>query len=587
MSEYIRNESTGVWERAGFDGIAYSDGEVREDGILAALRACRDVGSMSAELQAHIVDWPSEYHFSPVRHNLLRSVDFRAADRILELGCGCGAITRFLGESGAAVLAVEGSRRRAQIAAERCRDLPNVRIVCDNLATFHTPERFDVVTLIGVLEYARQFIDAEDPALECLRRARSWLAEGGTLMLAIENQLGLKYFAGCAEDHLGRPYYGIEGLYGARTAATFGRKQLTELLGRAGFPGQDWHYPFPDYKLPAVIVSEPALSSAQLDVPSLLFRAPSRDYGGSRGRAFDEALARRTAWNNGLLADTANSFLVMARAGGPPTRRAHGLVNAFNLSRHPRYCTTARFDLLEGGAARVSRSYVFPAQERGSADARFAHRLVEEDYVRGPLLVESLRALARVGWSMDALAQWAQPWASFLKRNVLPSAPRSLPPHFIDCTPFNCVVSESGKLVYIDAEWSAAGPVPLSWVFIRGLAISLEDCLRAGDPDTDRRAIVVGLGKRCGIELAEADFDLADKWETEFQAFCRLTPPASPLLGAMLDAPPAGDVPVFDALLEARRQTERVMNSRSMRITKPLRAATGLLRSLRAFLSSR
>jgi hypothetical protein len=118
-----------------------------------------------------------------------------------------------------------------------------------------------VVTLIGVLEYSRRFIDAADPVLECLRRARSWLAEGGMLILAIENQLGLKYFAGCAEDHLDLPYAGIEGLYGKRTAVTFGRRELAELLARAGFASQEWHFPFPDYKLPGVVVANPPCPS--------------------------------------------------------------------------------------------------------------------------------------------------------------------------------------------------------------------------------------------------------------------------------------------------------------------------------------
>jgi len=586
MTEYIRNASTRVWERPGFDGIAYSDGEDAEERLLAVLRQCRDVSSASAELRPHIADWPSEYHLSPARHNLLRPFAFRPSDRILELGCGCGAITRFLGESGAAVLGVEGSRRRARIAAERCRDLSNVRVACDNLASFQTAERFDVVTLIGVLEYARRFIDAADPVQECLRRARSWLAEGGVLILAIENQLGLKYFAGCAEDHLDRPYYGIEGLYGERTAVTFGRKELAALLTQAGFSGQEWHYPFPDYKLPTVVVGEPALSLAQFDVPSLLFRARSLDYRGSRLRAFDESLARRSAWKNGLLGDTANSFLVIAQTGGARSRTANALASAFNFSRHPKYCTATRFDLQDGGAVRVSRSYALPGESRDPDGARFTHRLVDEAYASGPLLVESLHALARAGWTMDALAQWVRPWVSLLKGNLVPGASRNLPPQFIDCTPFNCVRAASGELAYIDAEWSAAEPIPLSWVFIRGLAYSLGDCLQPGEPMTDRRSIVVALGKRCGIDLAEADFDLAEKWEMEFQAHCRPTPPGRALLAEMLDIPPGGSVSIFDALVEAERETQRMRNSRSWRITKPLRSALDLARRLRAYLAS-
>ena len=37
-----------------------------------------------------------------------------------------------------------------------------------------------------------------------LQRVRSLLKPEGKLIVAIENQLGLKYFAGAPEDHLGQ-----------------------------------------------------------------------------------------------------------------------------------------------------------------------------------------------------------------------------------------------------------------------------------------------------------------------------------------------------------------------------------------------
>ena len=37
------------------------------------------------------------------------------------------------------------------------------------------------------------------------QKVSSCLKPGGKLYVAIENKLGLKYFAGCSEDHLGRP----------------------------------------------------------------------------------------------------------------------------------------------------------------------------------------------------------------------------------------------------------------------------------------------------------------------------------------------------------------------------------------------
>lgn len=539
------------------------------------VKGSKDVSAASAELRSHIDDWPSEYHLSPARHNLLRAFPLGARDRVLELGAGCGAITRYLGESGAAVLAVEGSRRRAGIAAERCRDLANVRVACDNLASFETAERFDVVTLIGVLEYSRRFIDAPDPVLECLRRARAWLAEGGTLVLAIENRLGMKYFAGCAEDHLDRAFAGVEDLYGSATAVTFGKGELATLLAEAGFRSQEWFYPFPDYKVPAVVVSEEAMAEPRFDVPALVFRARSRDYRGSRLRLFDESLARRAAWKNGLLADTANSFLVLAKASGP-SRAAGGLAHAYNVSRHAQYCTAARF-AEHGGALRVERSYLWPA---AGAGVRFAHRLVSEPYVPGPLLVESLHRLARTDWSVDSLARWAMPWVALLKDATTPEAPRSLPGHYIDCTPFNCVESADG-LAYIDSEWSAAEPVPLGWVFIRGLAYAFGECLEPAAGSPTRRALIERIAARTGPGITAEDFDRAREWEQAFQAQCRPLAAGRAVLDEMLDRPPGGESDALAELDAVARELERTRSSRSWRLTQPLRSGLDLLRRLR------
>ena len=116
---YSRDPLTRVEILKRHAGIAYSDGDALEKGLLATLGQCRDISSSSEQLRGHIRDWPSEYHFSPVRHNLLRPFAIGSATRVLELGCGCGAMTRYLGERAASVVAVEGSALRAAIAAER------------------------------------------------------------------------------------------------------------------------------------------------------------------------------------------------------------------------------------------------------------------------------------------------------------------------------------------------------------------------------------------------------------------------------------------------------------------------------------
>src|SRR5580704_5498762 len=190
--------------------FSYSDGAEAESRLLTVVTSANDRSTFSPELTASITDCVSEYHLSKSRHCLLRPLGIQAGNKVLELGCGCGAITRFLGEIGADVVAVEGSLARAHIAAERCRDLANVRIIVDDLLRFETEERFDFILLIGVLEYAAVFSDYANPFEHYLRAVAHLLGPDGKLVVAIENKVGLKYFNGCGEDHVGAPFFGVQ-----------------------------------------------------------------------------------------------------------------------------------------------------------------------------------------------------------------------------------------------------------------------------------------------------------------------------------------------------------------------------------------
>jgi SAM-dependent methyltransferase len=355
MSEriYCFNKELRVWLTPEHDTMAYSDGEAVERQLLESLRKCRDLSSTSDELRKRIVDWPTEYHLSPQRHALLRPFTILPGDRVLELGCGCGAITRHLGETGATVVAVEGSQIRAQIAAERCRDLPNVSVYCDNLAAFENPDEFDFVTLIGVLEYSPQFIVGEDPVGTCLCKAKSHLRDCGSLILAIENRLGLKYLSGCKEDHVGHAFFGIEDLYDASTAVTLGRVELLTSLEAAGFAASQTLFPFPDYKLPDIIISEAGLADPRFRTSELLLRNHSPDRVAAGPRAFSEPLAWVTVCRNDLLPDLSNSFLVIAGKSGAAiqSRLRSFLAVSFTGRRVRRYITETLFHCAEGAIA--------------------------------------------------------------------------------------------------------------------------------------------------------------------------------------------------------------------------------------------
>ena len=135
---------------------------------------------------------------------------------------------------------------------------------------FVTEEKFDCITLIGVLEYSNLFIKGDNPPLAMLNKAKQLLRPGGHIIIAIENKLGLKYLAGAPEDHSGVAFFGIENKYTKDTAITFGQRELRLLLQQAGLNGAQFFYPFPDYKLPVTIITDNGLKKPGFDVSGLL-----------------------------------------------------------------------------------------------------------------------------------------------------------------------------------------------------------------------------------------------------------------------------------------------------------------------------
>jgi len=60
-----------------------------------------------------------------------------------------------------------------------------------------------IICLIGVFEYGQAYIGGKTPYEDFLKILQKHLAPDGRIVIAIENKYGLKYFAGCKEDHLG------------------------------------------------------------------------------------------------------------------------------------------------------------------------------------------------------------------------------------------------------------------------------------------------------------------------------------------------------------------------------------------------
>ncbi len=314
LSKNFTKTEHGVWvDKAQVKDFGYTDGAWVEKYLTDAFNATDDLSTSSAELETHIIDWNTEYHLTRKRHNLLANLSYDRNHSVLEIGCGCGAISRFLGETFDNVTSVEGSYERARLARMRTRDLESVEVVNSRFQDLGVEHAFDAVFCIGVWEYSPSYVDGPTPFEDGLAAMKRMLKPGGYLVLAIENQFGLKYLANSREDHTGTFFEGPEGY--PRTShrvSTFGRKELEKRLADIGETAE-FFYPVPDYKIPDALLSEKAFDT--VDCGELLAAFPERDYAGQKPPFFDTRLVWPQLTKNGMAMDMANSFLVVV--GGP------------------------------------------------------------------------------------------------------------------------------------------------------------------------------------------------------------------------------------------------------------------------------
>ncbi|MEH6525061.1 MAG: methyltransferase [Sneathiella sp.] len=458
--------------------FGYSEGDKTEDALFEIVQSTSDTSAGSDDLFGHVHDWATKYHFSRSRFCLLKPLEplMRDAD-VLEIGAGCGAITPYLCEVANTVTAIEGSERRARITASRCKSFSNITVICDNFDLVNTGEKYDFITLIGVLEYSQAFVKGEDPAFEMLKKCNAMLKPNGKLVIAIENKLGLKYFAGAPEDHLGKAHSGIYDLYDDKPVRTFGKQEITRKLKKV-FNNADFYYPFPDYKLPKLVVSEQAFDLIEPEkrdcLKGVLQRGQADIQAQSYPRHFSEAMSFDAIIDNDILGDVSNSFLIVA--GDKTVFDPSGGPFAWTFSTERRKCFN-KLNVFEftDGIVNIQSSYLhdMPRKE----DTTYSHHIVDEAYISGISLLKQLYKLLAEGKQSETdILDWARPWCELvLELGSSSSGKRVIDGQYCDLIPENTIIGSDGSLQKFDQEWRYASEIPIDWLILRGLRMSLDN----------------------------------------------------------------------------------------------------------------
>ena len=463
----LGNDVYGTPSREQVD-FGYSDGEQVEQYLFKVLSEADDLSSRSSELQSKIIDWPSEYHLTSDRANLLRGFDLSSIKTALELGSGCGAISRYLGEQGILVDAIEGSAIRADLGKKRCRDLQNVRVINANYNDLKLPKQhYDLILFVGVIEYARRFRPKSktnrDAALEILSEAKRYLAPDGVILVAIENRLGLKYMLGHHEDHYSKRYVGIDGYPDSAGIATYSHDEWQALIAQSGFSHHSFAFPFPDYKIPRVVLSEPYVRHnpyAYNHLEGLV----SRDYTAPARRDPGELIAWQTAANGDFLHTVANSFCVLM---GMNQTVIDG-INNFDFFHGPgpgrklEYAVSTR--KLRGTDV-VTKT---PLANREATSSGVSQDVVQDTqdhpFLHGPLLSAKWLRTILIYVRREEFVELVQHYYHFLGEQDKKEGGLK-----IDMLPINIVIGPKGQYQLFDQEWSVDWEISREFVLFRAL----------------------------------------------------------------------------------------------------------------------
>jgi len=479
MKDFVFDKTLGIYTRPGAS-LDYSDSS--EEYLFNVFRNLKNVTSNSSELLSYIKDWPTKYHLSLRRANILKAVlDVLDVNTdVLELGSGCGAVTRWLGESFHSVDAIEGSGLRALVTRERTRDLSNVNVYCgDILDLSYSAGKYGLVTLIGVMEYIPLRVEKQDSretsCINFLQKLKSSLREDGVLLIAIENKFGAKYFSGCKEDHTNRLFEGLIG-YPNQTPVTFGRDELRAILMAAGFDNIQFYHVLPDYKLPETFIKEDdELLSLSLHN---WIKTPFEDYSGQRFNLIPEPLFLQNLIKARLFWHFSNSFLLLASKSGTKNLKAQWDIKKFSNNEIYNSAYHHVITLLKD----ETKNYLVTRQPLHLGKTSFSTQntsfnLTETDkFLNGDLLIfEVYKALVSQNSEktiIDIMRKLHSGLLSDYSKNRKDNEGYDLVEgSAVDYVLWNLISSpDNGSISFIDRKWRFKDELPADYILFRSLA---------------------------------------------------------------------------------------------------------------------
>jgi precorrin-6B methylase 2 len=493
----------------------YSDGAVEDEMLdLVQHHSLSELPGIIEERKS----WPLLYHLSHLRENTVSWVPMSQSAKVLEIGSGCGAITGILSKKAGEVTCVDLSRKRSLINAYRNQSAKNITIKVGNFKDIEDTldNDYDFIFLIGVFEYAKGYIGGSKPYADFLSLLKEHISPEGRIIIAIENKYGLKYFAGCAEDHAGTYFAGIENYPQGGVARTFGRNGLEQIFYQCGITKARFYYPYPDYKFMTTLYSDVYLPGTGELSNNM------RNFDGDRMVLFNEGLAFDGILEEGLFPVFSNSYLAVIGDDFPVKYVKY----SNDRAEEYRIRTEIVLDMVEGRGV-----YKFPSSKKSQPHVRAmaaAYESLRDRYRGGELEINRCSLTEREGeicavfafeegvplstlmdqcLSNDDIDGFYRLFREYVKRV---GYREEYPVADYDAI-FSNILVKGNRWILIDYEWTFAKAIPIRELAFRAVyAYSLAD-------ETRNKLDMSRLLKE--LSLTEEEAEAYKTKELEFQNF--------------------------------------------------------------------
>lgn len=176
--------------------------------------------------------------FLNISSNIVKWYDFESDKNALVIGDETGKVTSYLSKKLNQVTVLEEEKVAYNNLVAEAMVSNNITVINKNILNAELKDKFQYIIILGTL----QFKNEDSINTEIIKKAKSCLNDNGTVLLAINNAISLKFLSELEVNH-GE----IEGIT---------KYRLENILQNSGFANYKFYYPLPDYKKANVIFTD-------------------------------------------------------------------------------------------------------------------------------------------------------------------------------------------------------------------------------------------------------------------------------------------------------------------------------------------